>query len=168
LNQTEEGAGEVKFTFRFADPIKWPNKCVCCGGIATTSYTAYGSILSGYAFKIFWQEVKYRKMGLPYPVCRKHKYWAITVRTIYFLSFLSVLFGGIIFLAMLSGMSTFFGIWGSLIGYLFVVLIFIQSIRLHPVRLKEFGEHFYTFLIRNEDYAREFAFINDLGAKEGE
>ncbi len=155
----------MKFTFRFADPIKWPNKCICCGAAATTSYTAYGSILFGYAFKIFWQEVKYRKMGLPYPVCQKHKYWAITVRAIYILSFLAVLFGGILFLVLLSGMPTFFGIWEFLIGYLVFVLIFIQSIRLHPVRLKEFGEYFYTFVIRNEDYAREFAFINDLGGR---
>jgi len=106
-------------------------------------------------------------MELTYPVCQKHKYWAITVRTIYFLSLLGILFGvGIIFLDMLSGMPTFFGILRFLNWYLFIVLIFIQSIRLHPVRLKEFGEHCYTFLIRNEDYAREFAFINDLGAKE--
>jgi hypothetical protein len=105
-------------------------------------------------------------MGLPYPVCQKHKYWAITVRTIYFLSLLGILVGGYIFLDMLLGMPTSFRILRFLIGYLFIVLIFIQSIRLHPVRLKEFGEYCYTFLIRNEDYAREFAFINDLGAKE--
>lgn len=53
--------------------LKWPNRCVSCGGEATDCCTVYGKTYSGYAFKILWHELRYTQIAVTYPVCRRHK-----------------------------------------------------------------------------------------------
>lgn len=155
----------MEFKLSFDNPITWPPRCVCCQEVATTAHTTYNSNLIWILAQIFSHDIQYRKMGLSYPVCGKHKYWAVTVRLIYLISFIDVFWGGVMFLARFFGMQTPTNQNGYFIGYLFIIFIFIQSIRLHPVRLKEVGEHVYSFMIRNEDYAKRFAAFNGLSLK---
>lgn len=50
---------------------------------------------------------------------------------------------------------------GLLLCSLFAVM-FTLTIVLQPVRAKQVRTHSYTMIIRNADYAREFAMLNSL------
>jgi len=42
------------------------------------------------------------------------------------------------------------------------IAIFILSIKFQPIKLKDIGEHFFTLIIRNDEYADEFSLINNI------
>ena len=160
----------MKFMIRNADSIRWPNKCVTCGGNAITSYTAYGSSLAGYKFKLISHEISYYKEGISYPICQTHKNIVMVARLLYFISIISTFLFGLYSLLFIISTVTDSPIipvsfeTGLIFCVIFLIsiLVFIKVMNLQPVRLKDVGKHFVTIVIRNEQYAREFASLNNL------
>jgi len=134
----------MRFRISRAEPIGWPNKCIWCGDKPILEYP------SGYQIP--------GQKKIEYPVCKKHYFWALGMDFAYF-----VLFYGIVFL--LLGYVTafvfgFFSIEMLLLLPIFALLIWV--IVLQPVRVRGARKNFYTLIIRNDDYAREFAMLNGL------
>jgi hypothetical protein len=46
--------------------------------------------------------------------------------------------------------------------FLISIITFIVSFKLQPVCIKDAGKYFTTIVIRNEQYAQEFALLNSL------
>jgi hypothetical protein len=138
---------------------------VTCGGNATTTHMAYGSSLAGYQFRLIYHKISYRKADISYPICLTHKYIVLITRFVYFLSFISIIISGIYVLGFIASNSTLIPFrTGLAISAIFLISIitFILSFKFQPVRLKDIGEHFTTVVIRDEQYAQEFALLNGL------
>ena len=151
----------MKFEVTRAKLLIWPNKCVTCGGNATTSYTASRNQLAGYEFKFFLHEYK---EAISYPICQTHKYTIMIIRLLYFISFLSIIFSGIFVLGF-TVLTLVPPKMGLIICAIFLISIitFIVFFNLQPVRLKNTGKYFTIIVIRNKQYAQEFARVNSLG-----
>jgi len=151
--------------------MRWPKKCATCGGNATTSYVAYGSSLARYKFKLILHEFTHNTADITYPICIKHKYTLMIIRALYYiLGFAMVAFGlwTFIFLVFLISNvpDSYFSNHqeGLKVCFIFLtsIIAFIVLWKLQPIRLKNIGEYFITIVIRNEQYAQEFALLNSL------
>ena len=126
----------MEFRIGRETPIKWPDKCLWCSDIPTKKM----QIRRGW----IWQN----KVKVEYPVCSKHFLW---------------LKGKLITEFVL------FATWwiypsGKPFELFFPVMLFviwILGIVFDPVRIKVRGDS-YTMIIRNDNYAREFALLNNL------
>jgi hypothetical protein len=117
-------------------PIRWPDKCVWCSDIPTKKMKTQAGWI--------WQ----KRVKVEYPLCGKH----------YFLIKGTQIIDWIIFLIWASPLSR---MPYDLIFPIMLLVIWILSIKLKPVKIRVSGD-FYTMIIRNDDYAREFAMLNDL------
>lgn len=126
----------MEFRIGRETPIRWGDRCVWCSDIPTKKM----EIRRGW----IWQ----KKVKVEYPVYSRHYLW-LKGRSI----IESVLFA--IWLINPFGMP--FGLFSLVI--LFV--IWILGILFDPVKVEVRGD-FYTRKIRNDDYAREFAMLNNL------
>lgn len=148
--------------------MRWPNKCVTCGGNATTRYTSYGSSLAGYKFWLIYHEIEFDREDIFFPICQKHKYTTMIIRLFYFISFIPMIgfgFVTLLFLGSSLGQSSIFGLREGVIFcsiFLISFVVFIGCRNLQPVRLKDIGKHFFTIVVRHEQYAKEFALLNGL------
>jgi hypothetical protein len=156
----------MKFRISRKQTLKWPNKCVCCGDRAIVKYSAVGIgfLVPRYiSFSVDeYEEYKRVRVAVEYPVCRKHYFWSLGINVAYL-----VFYGGMFFsffcLLFILQFDTL-GIYilrGLLLPLPFAVML-ILAIVLQPVRIRWVRRNFYTLIIRNEDYAREFAMLNHL------
>jgi hypothetical protein len=147
-----------KFRVSVHTPLKWPNKCAVCGENATTVYEAHGGLIELACAFTDYPGIKTKVQSISYPICSKHKYTTITIRILYFISFWGMLFSGFVGLIFYKkGLFTF----SALAIFLISLIAFIASIKWKPVRLR-WGYHFFTIIIRNDQYAREFALVNNI------
>jgi hypothetical protein len=116
--------------------IRWPDKCVWCSDIPTKKMGTQAGWI--------WQ----KRLKVEYPLCSKHYFWIKGTQIIYWVIF-------VIWVSPLSRMTY------DLIFPIMLLAIWILSIVFKPVRIRLSGD-FYTLKIRNEDYAREFALLNNL------
>ena len=151
-----------KFRISHSQSVQLPNKCILCGAHPRTEYKISGSTLSGASFYLLFTGVKYETMSIPAPVCLKHYYVILLMRILLAVSFVVMIPFGIplfisVFLHELDGFPAFMYI------ILFVsIAIFILSLKFQPIKLKNIGEHFFTLIIRNDEYADEFSLINNI------
>jgi len=147
-----------KFKVSIFDSLKWPEKCVVCGGIADTSCTAGGVVDN-----VIDPKTKVKKQhffSISYPICLKHKYTTIMIRILYHVSLWGTI-GLMFFLAygFAYGVDTRFLYYLLLLLLTFIIAL-IASIKLQPVRAKFVGHASVTILIRNDQYAWEFSTLN--------
>ena len=82
----------TKFSFLANDQIRWPPVCVVCGHGETVLGRVHGSTFKGLGWWGFGYSVKYDKIQISYPICRRHMWLARAIRVMYFGSFLVLLF----------------------------------------------------------------------------
>ena len=166
----------LKFIIQNA-AISWPNKCVFCGGQATTQATARCSIVTDVGYYILFVQTKHRILSLKYPVCSKHKIIASIAGSLSKRSILNLLVGVIwafivIPLAIMCVLYTydnllrgqyFQGLVTSLIlffivgiGPLFYIIIFFLT----PVKINSVTDNVISLSISNNDYANDFELLN--------
>ena len=156
----------MKFRIGRKQTLKWPNKCVCCGDRAIMRYPAVGKGILVPRYISFSldepEQHKREKVVVEYPVCRKHYFWSLKINIAFLVFFGGMVFSLFRFLFLLQFDTL--GIYilrGLLLPLLFVVMS-ILAIVLQPVRIRWVRRDFYTLIIRNRDYAREFALLNNL------
>jgi hypothetical protein len=135
----------MKFKISRVEPIRWPNKCIWCGDKPILEYP------SGY-------RIPPEQMSIEYPVCKRHYFWSLGMDLLHF-----VVFWGMGLLLMGYVTAFFFGFFSIemlLLLPLFAVLIMV--IVLQPLRVRGARKNFYTLIIRNDDYGREFGMLNNL------
>jgi len=161
----------MNFKISKGEEMRWPKKCVTCGGNATTSNMAYGSSLAGYKFKLILHEFTHNTVDISYPICIKHKYTVMIIRALYYISGFAMLVFGLltfVFLVLLIANVPDSYLFNHQEGlkfcfiFLISIIAFIVLWKLQPIRLKNIGEYFITIVIRNEQYAQEFALLNGL------
>jgi len=132
----------MKFRISRAEPISWPDKCVWCSGKPTMRYedSVKGLFGGGLGF------LQYAKIKIDYPACRKHGLWLSILRTVYPFSLAGVVLGLMI----------------HYIVSLFFCAVFLWNLLLRPIIIRKVTKYFYTLIIRNGDYGREFALLNSL------
>ena len=136
----------MKFRVSRVEPIRWPDKCAWCGGKPTMKYEISGRGLIGGKFRLFSATMEYGKVEAEYPVCQKHGLWLTGIHTAHLVSFLGMVLGWIVHY------------WLSLV----LGGVFFWTGRLNLISIRGVTAHFYTMVIRNDDYAREFALLNNL------
>jgi hypothetical protein len=105
-----------------------------------------------------------RKVEVEYPVCRKHFFWSMGIKIGYLVSYVGIVLSLILINPLFIYLFLFSTILIS-IGFIILLLstgMFLLSIVLDPVRIRKVRKDFYTMIIRNEEYAREFAMLNSL------
>ncbi len=135
----------MRFRISRVESIRFPNKCIWCGSKPILEYP------SGYHIP--------EQKSIEYPVCKRHYFWSLRMD----LAYLVVLFGipGVLFAYITAFFFGFFTKEMLVLLPLFAMLIVI--IVLQPERVRGVkGRSFYTLIIRNDDYAREFAMLNSL------
>ncbi len=136
----------MKFRISRVEPIRWPNKCVWCGNSPIMRYPLV------------------RKVEVEYPVCRKHFFWSMGIKIAYLLSYVGI----VLSLILVNPIFIFLFLFPAFlmsIGFLILLFstgLFVLSIVLDPVRIRKVGKDFYTMIIRNGEYARQFAMLNSL------
>lgn len=155
-----------KFRISHSQSIKLPNKCILCGAHPQTEYKIHGSTLSGFSFWIYFSRISYRKMNIPIPVCLKHYFVIMIMRILLFVSCTAMIFFGIPILFSFFDPS-FFSDIPAIYFIIFIIslAIFILSLKLQPIKLKDIGQHFFTLFIRNDEYANDFSLINNILSK---
>lgn len=134
----------MTFTIRREKNISWPNKCVWCGNNPIMRYPLV------------------RKVEVEYPVCRKHFFWSMGIKIGYLVSYVGIVLSLILINPLLM---VFLPVVFMPVGFLILLLstgVFLLSIVLDPVRIRKVRKDFCTMIIRNEEYAREFAILNSL------
>lgn len=151
-----------KFRISHSHSVKLPNKCILCGAHPQTEYRIHGSTLSGFSFFVYFSRISYRKMDIPIPVCLKHYFVIMIMRIFLFVSCTAMVVFGIPVFVSLIDQSIFS--YSTIYFFIFFIsfIIFILSLKLQPIKLKDIGEHFFTILIRNNEYADEFSLINKI------
>ena len=117
-------------------PIRWSEKCVWCSDIPTKKMGTQAGWI--------WQ----KRLKVEYPLCSKH----------YFLLKGTQIIDWVIFIIWCSRS---LGMPYDLLFPVILLVIWIFSIKFKPVKIRVSGD-FYTMKIRNDDYAREFAQLNNL------
>jgi hypothetical protein len=136
---------------------------VLCGSSPHTEYKIYGASLSGFSFRVFYSKVSYRKAGISVPICLRHYFVMLFVRSFMFISCAAMILFGIPVLLSLIESSLFPGISAIYFILFFVSLaVFIISTKWQPIKVKDVGQHFFTLYIRSNRYADEFASVNQL------
>jgi hypothetical protein len=141
----------MKFRISREKPIRWPNKCVWCRNNPIMRYPLV------------------RKVEVEYPVCRKHFFWSMGIKIGYLVSYVGIVLSLILINPLFIYLFLFSTFLMS-IGFIILLLstgMFFLSIVLDPVRIRKVRKDFYTMIIRNEEYAREFAMLNSLNPKPG-
>lgn len=152
-----------KFRIGHSKSVKLPNKCILCGTQPQTEYKIHGSTLSGLAFFLYFSRISYRKMNIPIPVCLKHYFVIMLMRIFLFVSCTAMIVFGIPIVFSFVDPSIFPNITVTYFVIFFIsLIIFSISLKLQPIKLKDIGEHFFTLLIRNDEYANEFSLINKI------
>lgn len=149
----------MKFRISKWEHINWPDKCVCCGNKPILKYPAVGKgyLVRGHR-KYSSDTYESEQVEVEYQVCRKHYYWSLGMDIAYL-----VVLCGIGFLLLVYVTALLFGNFSVemlLLLPIFAVLIWV--IVLQPVRVRGARSNFYTVIIRNDDYGREFAMLNGL------
>jgi len=152
-----------KFRIRHSQSVKLPNKCVFCGAQPQTEYKIHGSTLSSFAFFVYFSRISYNKMNISIPVCLKHYFVIMLMRIFLFFSCTGMIFFGIPTVLSFFDPTIFPNIPATYFIIFFIsLIIFITSLKLQPIKLKDIGEHFFILLIRNDKYANEFSLINKI------
>jgi hypothetical protein len=129
-------------------------------------YTAVGKgfLVPRYvSFSFDEHEVSKReKVVVEYPLCEKHYFWSLGINVVYLILFGGMFFYLFWFLFTLQFDTRYIYILRGLLFYLSFVVMLILAIVLQPVRIRWVRRDFYTMIIRNGDYAREFAMLNGL------
>jgi len=128
------------------EPVSWPNMCVWCLGAPTKTYEVRG----GGFFRTSWS--RKGRIKVECPICGEHYFWLRGIE----LSFLVILGSWVLFVL----------IWGLPESYIWIyfLLAFVPALVryvIEPVRISE-ERGWYSIMIRNERYAREFAMLNNL------
>lgn len=127
------------------EPISWPNMCVWCLSVPTMTYKVKG----GGFLRTPWRK---SRIEVECPICREHYFWLRGIEITFFvLAGIWVIFG-------LFWKFHQFSEWIYLL--LSLVVAFIKYL-IEPVRISE-ERGWYSIMIRNERYAREFALLNNL------
>jgi hypothetical protein len=118
----------------------WPDKCVCCLDVSTKKMETSTRWISK------------KRLKVEYPLCNKHYFWLKGMQI-----------SDIVFLVITIWRGHSWGMPYNL-DLLFPVIVLVISIfyiGYRPVTIRISGDS-YTMKIRNEDYAREFAHLNNL------
>jgi hypothetical protein len=159
----------TKFTFRLATPIKWPNRCAVCNKNPDEYYNLYGRVLKGKYFggmsPISLFTLRYPlKIVISFALCRSHSFQMDCMKILSFCSFVSMLLFAILTFAQLFDQESQSPWFYAMIYFLISIFSFVIynfSLRRLPVRLIEVGDIFFTIAIKDKDYAKEFASVND-------
>ena len=136
----------MKFRISREKSIRWPNNCVWCGNNPIMRYPLV------------------RKVEVEYPVCRKHFFWSMGIKIGYLVSYVGMVLSLILINPLFIFLFLFPAFFMS-VGFLIFLLstgVFVLSIVLDPVKIRKARKDFYTMIIRNKTYAREFAMLNSL------
>jgi hypothetical protein len=148
----------TKLTLRTNDSYSWPMKCVVCEKETSVLSNVYGSSPSG--LSAFGTRLSHRRQGLKIPLCQRHKTFSSSLHALYLISSVAMIFvGGIAIGSLASGSKL--ELW-VLPALLISVITLITALNLLPVRIKNIGEHSFTIVLRNENYANEFCTTNDI------
>lgn len=154
----------TKFKFPLATPIKWPDRCAVCNRRPYEYYDLCGRVLGGTRPDITSLLcVRYPiKVVISVPLCFRHSFQmdCIIIMSIFF--FCAVLIFG--FLVCINSAQEPFPFL-RFIEYLFLFFVSLGFYnllqRLQPIRLTKVGDIFFTIVIKDKYYAREFALVND-------
>jgi hypothetical protein len=156
-----------KFTFVLSASIKWPDRCAGCNKNPDEYNSLCGRVIrEPKGIKLASFHVRFlTKVAISIPVCRHH--W-VKMETLQILSKLSLIAAWIFLLLfsynLLIVLNTYkISTWSILYPILISVSFAIYKVspRLMPVRLKGVGDIFFTIVIKDEDYAKEFSSVND-------
>ncbi len=162
----------TKFKFLLATPIKWPDRCAACN---KNPVEYKGLCKRVFRNNPYWGDllglltIRYPiKIVTSVPLCRHHSFQMDCMQILSFCSFVSMLLFAVLTFAKFfyqEVQSSYF----HAIVYLFIsivsLVIYIYSLIRKPVRLKEVGDIFFTIVIKDKDYAKEFASINDYNSQ---
>ncbi len=90
------------------------------------------------------------KVVVDYPTCKRHGLWLSVLQLAYPISIYGMIFAWLIHDSL----------------WLFFSAVYTLNHFLKPVSIKGITKTFYTLKIRNEDYAREFALLNNFDSLE--
>jgi hypothetical protein len=151
----------MKFRIGRWEYIHWPDKCVCCGDKPILKYPAVGK---GYLVRKHKTSsvdaYESEQVVVEYPVCRKHYFWSLGMDIAYLVALCGIAYFLLGYVTALS--FGYLSIEMLLLLPLFAVVILV--IVLQPVRVRGARRAFYTVIIRNDDYAMEFAMLNNLSS----
>jgi hypothetical protein len=161
----------TKFKFVLSAPVKWPDRCVLCEKNPDEYNDLCGRVLRGKPLGpdlTSLLALRYPiKIVVSVPLCRRHCFQVDCIRFLYSISFWAAIIFG--FLVCINSAKEPFPFLGFIVClFLFFVSLGLFNLlpRLQPVRLIEVGDIFFTIVINDKDYAKEFESINDCHHKE--
>ncbi len=154
-------------------PISWPRKCAACGALPTAIARSQCSVVTNVGYYVLFVRTTHLKTSIEYPVCARHR-WAVRIaakvseRNLFNLALGMLIalfaFGLIVNLYdwLIKGKPTLNP--ETLLVYLAIVLggvaVYILAARFTPVKLNGATKETITLSFSNDDYAKEFAVLN--------
>ncbi len=111
----------------------WPSQCAVCGSLRTVNIKAHGSRLTGIGWWVLWFSIKYEKMSIEFPICKRHRLTYLISRFFYFVSFMGLLASVVLF---------------PLFVIIVSLAIFLSCYYLAPVRVWKSDKGITTIAIR--------------------
>jgi hypothetical protein len=158
----------TKFKFLLNAPVRWPDRCAECNKNPDECNDLSGGVLRSKPWPdlIGLLTLRYPlKVVISVPLCRRHSFQMDCMQILSFCSFASMLLFAILTFAQLFDQESQSPWFYAMIYFfisIFSLIIYIFSLRRQPVRLKGVGDIFFTIVIKDEDYAKEFASINTV------
>jgi hypothetical protein len=159
--------------FRLAQTsVKWPLKCAACCSAAQRTCIADCSVLNGVDYFLPGPK-PIARFEIRYPVCNRHAITSTLASFIYARNMLNIAFSLLLIILILALISMsyfyFFGATRNLDLFLFLKLSFLAVAgmgiavlgkKFTPVKINTFDKNTVTLSIRNDDFASEFAKLN--------
>jgi len=102
-------------------------------------------------------------MAISIPVCLRHYFVMLFVRSLLFVSCTTMIIFGIPSLISLLDPSLFSDHSSAYFIVFFVSLVvFVISVKWQPIKLTDIDQYSFTLFLRNDDYANEFSSINQI------
>ena len=140
--------------------IKWPERCLWCGGDAHKWLKISKKTIYDFQYRIFWFNLLSRRITLSYPVCKKHY---IIGRLGDFFLYMSLVFGVVAFLL---EADLNFPHWWSL-AFISLFLVGIIYFRRNYLLVHSVNKDYVEISIPDGQYAEDFAMLNNCNKMSG-
>lgn len=140
--------------------LYWMKKCVHCGCESDRRDTVFKARYRGTGYYLVFFTYNQKLFQISYPVCLKCKIFAKLYRFVYWTLLIPIIVLGLsLILGLLSGDAFNINI---AIAFFIVLIIFVLSIFLQPLRIVEANDNEIVLKFRNEQIANEFLSHNKL------
>ena len=146
-----------EFRFGHSQTLVFPCKCIICNKKPQATYNLSKTTISKPALL----SINYRQKDIEIPVCKKHYFFVIFMRSLSFFSMGLMIFTGMPIFLSLGQIEHFYDMPIPIFLLFFVSTItYIYLQQINPIKIKYVSKYHFTVVFKKKEYADEVIKLN--------